>query len=83
MRQVRHGIATQPQPTPNTSHGLHGSLQLRTQAQDPQRPNAPRIHQKYPESRAKLIDPEPDLPDAGAEHLNHRASNGAVTFLAS
>ena len=59
----------QPRRAPNASRGLHGSLQLRTQAEDPRRPHPIRIHLQNLDSRAGSIHLKSDPPDAGTEHL--------------
>ena len=45
------------------------TLQLRTQAQDPQRSHALRIHLQNLDFRAKSIHLKSDPPNAGTEHL--------------
>src|SRR5690606_37731273 len=62
-----------PRPAANAPRRLHGSLQLRSKAKVPRRSHALRIHLQDLDIRARQIHPEPDPPNAGTEHLEHRS----------
>lgn len=58
-----------PRPAAHPFGGLHGSLQLRAQIQDPRWPHTLRIYLQDLDIRARQIHPKSDPPDAGTEHL--------------
>jgi hypothetical protein len=64
------GTSRQPPPVTEPPRRLYRSLQLRSPAQDPQRPHALRIYRQNPDGRARTVHHQSNPTDAGTEHLD-------------